>query len=129
MERSARPGRFTLEAAISGLHTSADHPDWQRLAQLYDALLGVWASPAVRVGRLVVESRRLLGVGGDLGPVERELEELVADGPAYAARDAGLALADLAWRTGRRDDAAARYRELAEVVPEGPLRAFCRSRS
>ena len=48
--------------------------------------------------------------------------------PAYAARDAGFALADLAYRTGRREEASARYRELLEVTPEGPVREFCRSR-
>ena len=53
----------------------------------------------------------------------------MADGPPYAARDASLALADLARRTGREDEAAARYRELVDVVPEGPLREFCRLRA
>ncbi|GAB2479457.1 RNA polymerase sigma factor [Promicromonospora xylanilytica] len=128
--RSPRtPGRFALEAAISGVHATtidAEDTDWARLAQLYDALLRTWPSPATRVARLVVLGRLAMRDGGDLGPVERELEELVADGPAYAARDASLALADLARRTGRTDDAAARYRELLDVLPAGPLREFCR---
>jgi RNA polymerase sigma-70 factor (ECF subfamily) len=128
--RPARPGRFALEAAISGVHASARDAadtDWPRLAQLYDALLQVWPSPAARVARLVVLGRLAMrdGVGG-LGMVERELEDLVADGPPYAARDASLALADLARRTGRTDEAAGRYRELLDVIPAGPLREFCR---
>ncbi|GGM23234.1 DUF6596 domain-containing protein [Promicromonospora citrea] len=126
---ASRPGRFTLEAAISGVHAtapSADRTDWHRLAQLYDALLEVWPAPAVRVARLVVRGRVALTGAHALRAVERELEDLVADGPPYAARDASLALADLARRTGRTDEAAARYRELLEVVPEGPLREFCR---
>ncbi|WP_225997527.1 DUF6596 domain-containing protein [Myceligenerans pegani] len=131
-----RPGRFVLEAAISGAHSTspdADGTDWDRLAQLYDALLAVWPSPATRVARLVVLGRLCLADTGTgaadaagLTEIERELEELVADGPPYAARDASLALADLARRTGRADEAAARYRELIDVVPEGPLREFCR---
>lgn len=123
------PGRFALEAAISGVHATAPDAadtDWARLAQLYDALVHTWPSPAARVARLVVLGRLAMRDGGDLGPVERELEELVADGPPYAARDASLALADLARRTGRTDDAAARYRELLDVLPAGPLREFCR---
>lgn len=162
------PGRFTLEAAISGVHATAadtESTDWPRLAQLYDALLEVWPSPATRVARLVVLGRLALragsGAGGDgsggrssgdgsgggssgdvrggvddvragggggdvLGEVERALEELVADGPPYAARDASLALADLARRTGRAEEAAGRYRELLDVIPAGPLREFCR---
>ena len=129
IELSGAPGRFTLEAAISGIHATSPAPDWDRLADLYDALLAVWPSPAVAVARLVVAGRRALRDGDDLAPVERSLEELVSDGPAYAARDAGLALADLAWRTGRGHEANARYRELVEVLPEGPLRAFCASRA
>jgi RNA polymerase sigma-70 factor (ECF subfamily) len=128
-EAPAVPGRFALEAAISGVHATArdaQYTDWARLARLYDALLQVWPSPAARVARLVVLGRLALRDGGDVHPVERELEELVADGPPYAARDASLALADLARRTGRTDEAAARYRELLEVVPAGPLREFCR---
>ncbi|MFD2792078.1 DUF6596 domain-containing protein [Promicromonospora vindobonensis] len=123
------PGRFALEAAVSGVHATARDAadtDWPRLAQLYDALLDVWPSPATRVARLVVLGRLAVRDGGDLGPVERDLEELVADGPPYAARDASLALADLARRTGRTDEAAGRYRELLDVLPTGPLREFCR---
>lgn len=124
-----RPGRFALEAAISGVHASARDAagtDWSRLAQLYDALLQVWPSPATRVARLVVLGRLAMRDDRDLAPIEHELEDLVADGPAYAARDASLALADLARRTGRTDDAAGRYRELLDVIPTGPLREFCR---
>ncbi len=126
------PGRFVLEAAISGLHTTAvtvESTDWDAVVMLYDALLHRWPAPAVRVARLVALARRTLRDHGDLTAVEQELEELVADGPAYAARDAQLALADLAHRTGRPVEAAARYRELAALLPEGPLAEFCRRRA
>jgi predicted RNA polymerase sigma factor len=129
VEAPGRPGRFVLEAAISGVHATARgaaDTDWPRLAQLYDELLHVWPSPATRVARLVVLGRLAMRDGGDLAPVEHELEDLVADGPPYAARDASLALADLARRTGRTDEAAGRYRELLDVIPAGPLREFCR---
>lgn len=136
----SRPGRFALEAAISGVHASARDAadtDWSRLAQLYDALMQVWPSPATRVARLVVLGRLAMrdddggdgdgGGGGEtLSAIESELEDLVADGPPYAARDASLALADLARRTGRTHEATGRYRELLDVVPAGPLREFCR---
>lgn len=123
------PGRFALEAAISGVHASVRDEagtDWSRLAQLYDALLQVWPSPATRVARLVVLGRMAMRDGHDLSQIEHELEDLVADGPPYAARDASLALADLARRTGRTDESAGRYRELLDVIPAGPLREFCR---
>ena len=54
------PGRFALEAAISGVHAAAPstaRTDWDRLALLYDALVEVWPSPAVEVARLVVTGR------------------------------------------------------------------------
>ena len=126
------PGRFVLEAAISGLHTTARNvqsTDWDAVVLLYDALVRQWPTPAARVARLVALAYRTLREAGDLTAVENELEELAAEGPPYAVRDAGLALADLAYRTGRRVEAAARYRELAELVPEGPVREFCRNRA
>lgn len=131
--RGASPGRFVLEASISGLHATADPSDpalWARLVPLHDALVAVWPSPAAQVARLVALGRRALVEGG-LVPVgvERELESLVSDGPPYAARDASLALADLAWHTGRTEDAVSRYRELVDVMPAGPLREFCRRRA
>jgi RNA polymerase sigma-70 factor (ECF subfamily) len=61
--------------------------------------------------------------------VEAELASLERGAPAYASRDASLALADLEWRTGRREQAAARYRDLAEVIAVEPLRRFCLRRS
>jgi RNA polymerase sigma-70 factor (ECF subfamily) len=128
-EAPGLPGRFALEAAISGVHATArraEDTDWARLAQLYGALLRVWPSPAARVAHLVVLGRLAMRDGADLGPIERELEDLVADGPPYAARDASIALADLARRTGRTEEAAGRYRELLDVIPAGPLREFCR---
>lgn len=128
------PGRFVLEASISGLHATADPADpalWVRLAVLHDALVAAWPSPAARVARLVVLGRQGLAEPGRelLADVERELEDVVSEGPPYAARDASLALADLAWRTGRAAEAAGRYRELVDVMPAGPLREFCRRRA
>lgn len=126
-----RPARFGLEALISGLHTTAapGATDWDRLAQFYDALLEVWPSPSVEVARSVVLGRVALRDGADLAPVLRDLDLLVADGPAYAARDGALAAADLLHRSGRRAESAARYRDLVDVVPAGPLREFCRRRA
>ena len=131
-------GRFAIEAAIAGLHSSApsfERTDWPRIVQLYGALEERWPSPSVRVARLVATAQARLAVATD-GPgagamddIERELAVLETGGPAYASRDASLALADLEWRTGRRDQAAARYRDLAEVVAAAPLRRFCLRRA
>ncbi|WP_076262408.1 DUF6596 domain-containing protein [Intrasporangium flavum] len=133
-------GRFAIEAAIAGLHTAAptfEATDWPRIVQLYGALEERWPSPAVRVARLAATAHahlagRVTPAGSDvpsLSDVERELRLLADAAPAYASRDAALALADLEWRTGRREAAAARYRELAEVLPAEPLRRFCLRRA
>ncbi|MFM6850445.1 MAG: DUF6596 domain-containing protein, partial [Terrabacter sp.] len=115
---AACEGRFAVEAAIAGLHSSAptfERTDWARIVQLYGALEQRWPSPSVRVARLVATAQALLATPGtepdDLVEVERELTSLETHAPAYARRDASLALADLEWRTGRREHAAARYRD------------------
>jgi len=125
-------GRFALEAAISGIHSiapSVAQTDWQRIVNLYGALLRTWPSPAVRVASLTARAQVALSDGGDLTGIERELESLAYDGPSYARRDAAFALADLFWRTGRRETAAARYRDLASVSTSEAVRRFCESRS
>jgi RNA polymerase sigma-70 factor (ECF subfamily) len=87
------------------------------------------------VARLVATAHALLADDLDttttraLDDIERELTSMETRGPAYASRDAGLALADLEWRTGRREKAAGRYRDLAEVVAVEPLRRFCLRRA
>lgn len=126
-------GRFALEAAISGLHSSARtfaDTDWDHVVLLYDALLRVWPAPSVQVARLAAQGHRLLAraVVGELSVlsgIERELRELESAAPTHVRLDAALTLADLEWRTGRRDAAAGRYRELAEQLGAEPLRRFC----
>ncbi|RYP83918.1 hypothetical protein EKO23_17735 [Nocardioides guangzhouensis] len=123
-------GRFALEAAISGLHShaaSVDGPDWVRLVTVYRALEERWPAPSVTVARLVAEAHAV--PADDLPAVEEALAELVEEAPAYAGRDAELALADLEWRTGRQGEAAARYAALAEVLDVEPLRRFCLKRA
>ena len=65
------------------------------------------------VALLAAQGQVALAEGSGPGPVERGLQRLADEGPSYARRDAAFALADLCWRTGRRDEAAERYRELA----------------
>ena len=49
LRRSIRPGPYQLQAAITALHLQMPHPDWERIAQLYDALRRVSPSPVVEV--------------------------------------------------------------------------------
>jgi RNA polymerase sigma factor (sigma-70 family) len=125
-------GRFALEAAISGVHSvapSVAETDWPRIVQLYSALEQVWPSPAVRVAMLVAQAQVVLSEDVELTAIEEELEALADQGPSYARRDAAFALADLFWRTGRREVAADRYRVLASQSTHVAVRRFCESRS
>ena len=123
-------GRFALEAAVAGLHSSAPSvaaTDWDRLVVFYRELERTWPSPAVTVARLVAEAHA--APAADLPDVEKALEHLVETAPAYASRDAALALADVEWRTGRRSVAAGRYAALAELLEVEALRRFCLRRA
>ena len=125
-------GRFALESAISGLHSIAPsfrETDWPRIVQLYEALDQLWPSPAVRVALLAAQGQVALARGGDLTGVERGLRRLADEGPSYARRDAAFALADLCWRTGRREDAADSYRRLVDEIDNEAIRRFCRRRA
>jgi RNA polymerase sigma-70 factor (ECF subfamily) len=125
-------GRFALEAAISGLHSvtpSFAETDWPRIVQLYTALQRVWPSPAVDVALLAAQGQLALAGRAALEPVESGLQRLAGEGPSYARRDAAFALADLCWRTGRRDEAAQRYRQLAGQVDNEAVRRFCLRRA
>ncbi len=133
-------GRFAIEAAIAGLHSSPAHfddTDWPQVVALYTALERVWAAPSVRVARLAATAHGILAgtltTGGEAGTslqqVEYELAVIEADAAEYASHDATLTLADIAWRTGRRADAARRYRELAEIMHTEALRRFCLRRT
>ena len=133
-------GRFAIESAIAGLHSSAeqfDDTDWVRVVLLYGALEEQWPSPSVRVARLAATAHGILAealtMDGPKAPsledVEGELSTLEADPATYASRDASMTLADIAWRTGRRAEATGRYRDLAEVMPTVALKRFCLRRA
>jgi RNA polymerase sigma factor (sigma-70 family) len=124
---AAGDGRFAVESAISGLHSVAPtfaDTDWPRIADLYGALERRWPSPAVHVAMLVARAQAARS-SEDLAAIERDLERTAELGPSYARRDALFALADLRWRSGRTQPAAALYAELLTTVTSEPVRRFC----
>lgn len=124
-------GRFTLEAAISGLHATAPSvatTDWDRIVSLYDALGRVWPSPAVEVARLVATTRASADPDV-LARCEERLDRLTREGPSYVRRDADFALADLLWRQRRGPEAAERYATLSELASTEAVRRFCHRRA
>src|SRR5262249_40834877 len=111
VERAGRlgpSGPYVLQAAIAAEHARAADPDttdWSRIAALYGFLAHVQPTS-------VVELNRAVAMAMAEGP-ERGLELL--DDPKLADELDGYHLfhsarADLLWRAGRPDDAAASYR-------------------
>lgn len=123
-------GRFALEASIAALHVtapSAEATDWATIATLHARLLAIRPSGAARVAAAIAQGHAALRAG--TRPVEPEaaLRALELEGSTASRRDATLALADLAWRAGRRGEAADRYAAIADELPAS-LAAFARRR-
>jgi RNA polymerase sigma-70 factor (ECF subfamily) len=106
--RAGPPGRFTLQAAIAGLHAQAPsyaETDWPQILTLYDELLRIWPSPVVALNRAVVVSM----VGGPQDALA-EVEALERDGRLDGYRYLPATKADLLHRLGRDAEAADAYR-------------------
>jgi RNA polymerase sigma-70 factor (ECF subfamily) len=120
--RRGQPGAYQVQAAIAACHaTAADaaDTDWAQIAALYGELARLVPSPVVELNRAVAVA--------------------MADGPAaglelVTALDASGALrgyhllpairADLLLRLGRRDEAAAGFREALGLVGTDSERRF-----
>ena len=119
-------GPYALEAAIAAEHARAPRPgdtDWARITELYEALLGVHGSP-------VVELNRAAAVAMAEGP-ERGLELMAgieAAGTLEGYHLLPAAQADLLRRLGRREEAAAAYREALALTENQVERDFLEGR-
>jgi len=115
-------GRFTLQAAIAGVHAAAaraEDTDWPRIVRLYDALLRVWDSPVVALNRAVAVSF-VDGPGRALALVEA----LAEDGRLAAYAYLPATRAHLLRELGRTREAAAAYREAAALTGNARERDF-----
>ena len=106
--RAGPAGRFTLQAAIAGLHAQAPShgkTDWPQILELYDALLRAWPSPVVALNRAVA-------VAAVHGPAAglAEVEALERDGRLAGYRYLPSTKADLLGRLGHHAEAAEAYR-------------------
>ena len=120
--RSARPGRYTLQAAIALVHASApsfDDTDWVEIVRLYDLLLESWPSPIVALNRAVAVAQL---DGPDVALIlveELEGEPRLADYHYLPAIKA-----DLLRRLGREDEALAEGQRALGLVRNDAERAF-----
>jgi RNA polymerase sigma-70 factor, ECF subfamily len=102
------PGRFTLQAAIAGLHAQAPsyaETDWPQILTLYDELLRIWPSPVVALNRAVAVSM----VDGPEAALA-EVDALDREGRLAGYRYLPATRADLLRRLGRHAEAADAYR-------------------
>ncbi|GAA1425419.1 DUF6596 domain-containing protein [Agrococcus citreus] len=123
-------GRFAIEASIAALHVaarSAAATDWVTISALHARLLAIRPSAAARAAAAIAQGHAALRAGTDPVEAEDALRALELEGSAASRRDATLALADLAWRSGRRVEAAERYAAIADELPAS-LAAFARRR-
>lgn len=121
-------GRFTLQAAIAGLHAVApswEATDWRQIGQMYDALALRWPNPVVALNRAAAQS---LTPGADLTDVLAVLDALAADpmldGYAYLP----ATRADVLARLGRRSEAQAAYDAAIAATANESEREFLRQR-
>jgi RNA polymerase sigma-70 factor, ECF subfamily len=112
--RHRRAGPYQLQAAIAGCHTGAPDAagtDWVQIASLYELLARIVPSPVVELNRAVAIA---MSRGFDAGlEVVGDLEasgRLEGYHLLYATR------ADLLRRQGRREAAAAAYRQALTLV-------------
>ena len=107
-ESAPRPGRYQLQAAISGLHATAPTfaaTDWEEILLLYDRLHDLQPSPIIRLNAIAAASFRY-------GPEAalKSLAELVDETDLAAYQPFHATHADLLRRAGRLHEAADAYR-------------------
>ncbi len=124
--RAARPGRFTLQAALAAVHAEAPsyaETDWVEMLGLYDVLLRVWPSPVVALNRTVA----LAEVRG-LDEALAEVERLEPDSRLARYLYLHTTKADLLRRAGRATDAATAYRRALELATTEAERVYLSER-
>ncbi len=123
---SGPPGRFTLQAAIAGVHAMApslEQTDWPRVVHLYDRLLAVWNTPVVALNRAAA-------VAFADGPAAALplLDELASDPRLADYPYLPATRADLLRRLGDAAGAARSYRRAMELTANALERAFLEQR-
>jgi RNA polymerase sigma-70 factor (ECF subfamily) len=121
-------GRFTLQAAIAGLHMSApawEATDWPQVVRMYDALLLRWPTPVVALNRAAAAS---LVPGADLEAVLHDLDALEAEPTLAAYPYLPATRADVLTRLGRPALARQAYEDALALTDSETERRFLLAR-
>ena len=123
---SGRFGSYTLQAAISAVHSEAESAgatDWAQIVGLYDLLVQLEPSPVVALNRAVAVAMR----DGPLAGLQ-SIDEILARGDLADYHLAHSARADLCRRLGRTADARESYQKALAIVKQEPERRFLEKR-
>src|SRR5689334_23260960 len=119
-------GRYQLEAALQSAHIAgkrSGRPDWEAVAQLYDALFELTHSPVVAINRaLVIAELRGADAALEAMPDAADDARLADYQPYWAAR------ADLLSRAGAHDDAHHAYEMAIGLERDDAIRRFLQKR-
>jgi RNA polymerase sigma-70 factor (ECF subfamily) len=119
-------GPYQLQAAIAACHARARQAadtDWAEIARLYDELYRLAPTPVVALNRAVAVAMAD-GPAAGLALVD----ELATGGSLGAYFLLPATRADLLRRLGKREEAAASYRDALRLVATGPERRFLSNR-
>lgn len=121
-------GRYALQAAIAGLHSSApswDLTDWTSVVRMYEALTARWPSPVVALNAAAARS---LVPGADLAAVLVELRALETEPTLASYPYLPAATADVLVRLGRGAEAVVEYDRALALAGNHVEREFLRRR-
>jgi RNA polymerase sigma-70 factor, ECF subfamily len=123
---SRRFGTYTIQAALSAVHSEASHysaTDWNQIVALYDLLFRTQPSPVIELNRAVaVAMRDGFQAGLDLIEAIFQRGELLDYQLAHAAK------ADLCRRLGFLQQAKTSYQRALELTQQEPSRRFLHKR-
>lgn len=115
-------GIYTLQAAISAIHASAQHSedtDWREIVSLYDLMLRVQSSPVIALNRAVA-----LSMLEGPEPALVIVEQLLQNGALRTYHLAHATQADLLRRLGRVDQAREAYQKARALTNSNAERRF-----
>ncbi|HTK76717.1 MAG TPA: sigma-70 family RNA polymerase sigma factor [Gemmataceae bacterium] len=119
-------GPYTIQAGIAAVHAdaaTAAETDWNRIVELYDALLRIELSPVVDLNRAVAVAMR---DGPQAGLAL--IDDILASGDLSDYHLAHAARADLCRRMGRTADARISYERALALAKQEPERRFLQKR-
>ena len=124
--RMGPAGPYAVQAAIAAVHARAERAeqtDWREIAGLYEVLCRLQPSPVVELNRAVAIA---MAEGAEAGL--RLLDQLEASKQLRGYYLLPAARADLLRRLGRRDEAAAAYRQAISLANNEAEREFLERR-